>query len=126
MVHRTLLLIAAALMFLDAVAYSLGALGPIQRALRPADPYWKRRLTLNLLLANQGLYFAAVAAFIGAVYIDTQPQAANVIEILSLLTCAYTVITVPVVTPKDWPHVLPRGTRRGPDAGGLGDAVTRP
>jgi len=96
-------------MLVDAVGYSLGALGPIQRALRPDDPYWTRRLTLNLALANQGLYFAGLAAVLGAIYIDTQPQAANTIEGLCLLTCAYTVVTVLVATPRDWPHVLPRG-----------------
>jgi hypothetical protein len=108
MAHRTLFLIAAVFMLLDAVGYSLGAVGLIQRALSPVDPYWKRRLTLNLLLANQGLYVAGLAAVLGALYIDTQPQAANAIEILSFLTCAYTVITVPIITPEDWPHVLPR------------------
>ena len=96
-------------MLLDAVGYSLGAFGPIRRALRSDDPYWTRRLTLNLLLANQGLYFAGLAAVVGAVYVDTQPQAANAIEALCLLTCVYTVVTVPVLTPTDWPHVLPRG-----------------
>ena len=107
--HRTVFLIAAAFMLLDAVGYSLGAFGPIRRALRSDDPYWTRRLTLNLLLANQGLYFAGLAAVVGAVYVDTQPQAANAIEALCLLTCVYTVVTVPVLTPTDWPHVLPRG-----------------
>jgi len=107
--QRTMLSIAAAFMLLDAVGYSLGALGPIRRALRSDDPYWNRRLTLNLLLANQGLYFAGVAATLGAIYVDTQSQAANAIEVLCLLTCIYTVVTVTMLTPKDWPHVLPRG-----------------
>lgn len=106
--YRTLFVIAAALMLLDAVGYSVGALGPLRRALKSDDPYWTRRLTLNLLLANQGLYFAGLAAVIGAIYIDTQPKAANAVEILCFLTCVYTVVTVPVLTPKDWPHVLPR------------------
>ena len=104
---------AAALMIVDAVGYSIGALAPIQRALEPLDPYWKRRLLLNLLLANQGMYFAGIAATIGAAYIDTQPQAANAIEILCFLTCVYTVATVFGLTPKDWPHVLPRAIAAG-------------
>jgi hypothetical protein len=49
----------AAFMLLDAVLYSFGALGPIRAALKPADTYWNRRLLLNLLLANMGLYFTA-------------------------------------------------------------------
>jgi len=105
---RILFFAAAALMIIDAVGYSLGAVAPIQQALKPVDPYWKRRLTLNLLLANQGLYFAGIAAIIGAVFVDAQPQAANAIGGLCFLSCAYTVVTVPALTPKDWPHVLPR------------------
>jgi hypothetical protein len=96
-------------MIIDAIGYSVGALEPLQRAFRSPDPYLKKRLTLNLLLANQGLYFAGFAALIGAAYINTQPQAAKAIELMCLLTCVYTLITVPVLTPRDWPHVLPRG-----------------
>ena len=100
---------AAVLMIVDAIGYSSGALGPLQRIFGPTDPYVKKRLTLNLLLANQGLYFAGFTAVVGAVYINKQPQAANAIELLCLLTCIYTLITVPLLTPRDWPHVLPRG-----------------
>jgi len=95
-------------MVADAIGYSVGAVASIQRAVAPNDPYWKRRLLLNLLLANQGLYFAGIAAVFGAIYIDTQPRAAQSIEVLCFLTCAYTVATVVTLTPKDWPHVLPR------------------
>jgi len=96
-------------MIIDAIGYSVGALAPLQRAFRSPDPSSKKRLTLNLLLANQGLYFAGFTALIAAVYINTQPQAAKAIELLCLLTCVYTLITVPLLTPRDWPHVLPRG-----------------
>jgi hypothetical protein len=106
---RTLFASAAALMVVDAIGYSIGALGPLQRILGPTDPYLKRRLTLNLLLANQGLYFAGFAAWVGVVYVNSQPQAAKAIELLCFLTCIYTLVTVPVLTPRDWPHVLPRG-----------------
>lgn len=105
---RALFFGASALILFDAIGYSIGALAPIQRALAPSDQYWKRRLMLNLLLANQGLYFAGIVALLGATYIETQPQAANALEVLSLLTCVYTVVTVLTLTPKDWPHVLPR------------------
>src|SRR5262245_37482475 len=98
----------AALIVVDAVGYSIGALAPLRRALAPADSYWKRRLTLNLQLANQGLYVAGVAALLGALYAEAQPQAATAIGVLVLLTCAYTVVTVLSMTPRDWPHVLPR------------------
>src|SRR5262245_52507832 len=51
-VTQILFFAATALMIIDAVGYSLDAIAPIQQALKPVDPYWKRRLTLNLLLAN--------------------------------------------------------------------------
>ena len=105
---RILFTAAPALMMVDAVAFTLGAIAPIQRALGPTDPYWKRRLTLNLLLANQGLYFAGIAALVGSFYAISQPQAAIAIEFICFLTCAYTAIAVPLLTPKDWRHILPR------------------
>jgi hypothetical protein len=106
--YQALLFAAAALIVIDPIGYSVGALAPIHRALALADPYWRRRLTLNLPLANQGLYFAGIAALLGAVYAETQPQAASALAALCFLTCAYTVVTVGTLTPKDWTHVLPR------------------
>ena len=47
--------VVALLLFVDAVGYTLRAIGPIRRGLQPAEPYWQKRLLLNLLLANQGL-----------------------------------------------------------------------
>jgi len=107
---QTLFVLAAALMLIDALGYSLGAVGPIQRAVTTGDPYWKRRLRLNLLLANQGMYFAGVVALLGSYFVHTQREAARAIEILCLLTCLYTVLTVPLFRPRDWPHGLPRVT----------------
>jgi len=101
-------LLAGILMLIDGIGYSRGALGPLQKAFAPADSYLKRRLKLNLLLANQGLYFAGLAALLGAYFVDSQPQAAKAVEVLCLTTCLYTVATVPLFTPRDWPHILPR------------------
>jgi len=99
---------AGLFMLLDGIGYSVGALIPIQKALAPKDAYLKRRLALNLLLANQGLYFAALAALLGAYFADTHREASNGIETLCLLTCIYTMVTVPLFTPRDWPHIIPR------------------
>ena len=57
----------AALMLVDAVGYTFGAIGPIRRALKPTEPYWQKRLLLNLMLANQGLYLGAAIPLVGAV-----------------------------------------------------------
>jgi hypothetical protein len=91
-----------ALMLLDAVLYSMGALRPLRRALAPDDQYWARRLLLNLLLANAGLYLTAIFTLVGA-YL-----ASPAVMGVGVLACAYTAATVPVLTPGDWPHAIPR------------------
>lgn len=100
--------IGAALMLLDAGLYSFGALGPIRAALNPTDAYWNRRLLLNLLLANMGLYFTALFTGIGAFLASSTPNAARLVLILSVIVCFYSAVSVPLLTPRDWPHTLPR------------------
>jgi hypothetical protein len=100
--------IGAALMLLDAGLYSFGALGPIRAALNPTDAYWNRRLLLNLLLANMGLYFTALFTGIGAFLASSTPNAARLVLILSAIVCFYSAVSVPLLTPRDWPHTLPR------------------
>ena len=53
----TLFYVGATLMLLDAILYSLGAIRPIRAGVKAPNAYWDRRLLLNLLLANMGLYF---------------------------------------------------------------------
>jgi hypothetical protein len=54
----------AALMLVDAVGYTFGAIGTIRRGLNSTEPYWQKRLLLNLMLANQGLYLGAAIPLI--------------------------------------------------------------
>jgi hypothetical protein len=89
-------------MLLDALAYSFGALSRLLKSLTPSDGYWARRLLLNLLLANAGLYFTALFALAGA-YV-----AAPLVLGVALLACAYSAVTVPTLTPEDWFHAAPR------------------
>ena len=98
----------AALMLVDAVGYTFGAIGPIRRALNPAEPYWRRRLLLNLMLANQGLYLGAAIPLVAAVVGTQQRGAAFGLLGLTLATCVYTLATVPVLTPRDSGHAIPR------------------
>jgi|SRR5215467_14725643 len=100
--------IGAALMLLDAGTYSLGALGPIRAVLKPPDAYWNRRLLLNLLLANMGLYFTALYTGIGAFLAGSAPNTAHLVLLLSVVVCLYSAVSVPLLTPKDWPHIIPR------------------
>ena len=98
----------AALMLADAVAYTFGAIGPIRHALSPTEPYWQKRLLLNLMLANQGLYLGAAIPLVGAVIEAQQRGAALALFGLTLATCIYTLVTVPLFTPRDSAHVIPR------------------
>jgi hypothetical protein len=98
----------AALMLVDAIAYTFGAIGPIRRALKPTEPYWQKRLLLNLMLANQGLYLGAAIPIVGAVIKAQQRGAAYALFGLTLATCAYTLVTVPIFTPRDSGHAIPR------------------
>ena len=98
----------AVLMLVDAVGYTFGALGPIWRALNPTEPYWQKRLLLNLMLANQGLYLGAALPIVGAVTEAQQRTAALALFALTLATCIYTLVTVPLFTPRDGAHVIPR------------------
>ncbi len=98
----------AALMLVDAVGYTFGAIGPIRRALNPTEPYWQKRLLLNLMLANQGLYLGAAIPLVGAVMEPQQRGAAFALFGLTLVTCIYTLVTVPLLTPRDSGHAIPR------------------
>jgi hypothetical protein len=104
----TLFYIGAALMLLDAVSYSVGAIRPIRVAVKVPDVYWDRRLLLNLLLANMELYFTSLFAFIGAFLAQIDFGAAQLVLFLSIIVCLYSGISVLLLTPKDWSHALPR------------------
>ena len=104
----TLFYIGAALMLLDAVLYSLGAIRPIRAGVKAPNAYWDRRLLLNLLLANMGLYFTALFTLIGASLSRTTSASAQPVLVLSIVVCLYSGVSVVVLTPRDWPHTLPR------------------
>jgi CHASE2 domain-containing sensor protein len=80
----------------------------ISAGVKAPNAYWDRRLLLNLLLANMGLYFTALFTFIGAFLARNMPQAAQLVLLLSLVVCLYSGVSVTLLTPKDWLHTLPR------------------
>jgi len=104
---ESLYLAGAALMLLDAVGYSFGALRQLHKGLAPRDPYLSRSLLLNLMLANAGLYFTAAFAFVGALATPQAPTRA--VMMVALAACLYSILTVPWLTPEDWGHSIPRG-----------------
>jgi hypothetical protein len=103
----TLFYAGVALMLLDAVVYSLGAIRPLRANMKAPNAYWDRRLLLNLLLANMGLYFTALFTLIGASLSRATPGAAQPVLVLSIVVCLYSGVSVVVLTPRDWPHTLP-------------------
>ena len=78
-------------------------------AFAPNDTYLSRRLLLNLMLANAGLYFTALFTFAGASVSSVSPRAASIILTVSVLVCLYSAVTIAVLTPKDWQHAILRG-----------------
>ncbi len=96
------------LMLVDAAAYSLGAIGPIERGLNAAEPYWQKRLRLNLMLANEGMYLGAAVPLIGAIVDRRQRGTARTLFGLTLANCVYTLVTVPLFTRRDSAHMIPR------------------
>src|SRR5262249_42913945 len=104
----TLFYVGVALMLLDAALYSLGAIRPLREGIKTPNAYWDRRLLLNLLLANMGLYFTALFTLIGAFLARSSPGAAQPLLLLSIIVCLYSGVSVPLLTPRDWPHTLPR------------------
>jgi hypothetical protein len=98
----------AALMLFDAVSYSLGAIRASRAGVKAPNAYWDRRLLLNLLLANMGLYFTGLFTLIGAFLAGSTPGAAQPLLLLSIVVCLYSVVSVLLLTPKDWLHPLPR------------------
>jgi len=98
----------AALMLLDAFAYSFGALRPLHTGFAPRDRYLSKRLLLNLMLANAGLYFSAFFAFVGAFVGPRSPTGAAVM-IVTIGARVYSVVTILLLTPRDWGHSVPRG-----------------
>ena len=111
--------IAAALMLIDATGYSIGALRQLHRQVAPSDPYLSRRLLLNLMLANAGLYFTSLFAFAGAYLTWRSASAAHLVMGIALLACLYSVVTIPWLTPSDWRHTIPRALAAVSIAAGL-------
>ena len=108
-----LFIAAAFLMLIDAIGYSLGAIRPLHRTLAPSDHYLNRRLLLNLMLANAGLYFTSIFALSGAYLDAVAPRVSRIVMTVSLAACLYSAVTIPLITPKDWRHAILRGVAAG-------------
>jgi hypothetical protein len=83
------------------VLYSIGAIGRLRNGVKASNDYWNRRLLLNLLLANMGLYFTDLFTGIGAFLASAIPQATQLVLLLSIVVCLYSGVSVSLLTPKD-------------------------
>jgi hypothetical protein len=108
-IPRLLFLVAGCILLVEAVGYTVGALRPLRRALALSDPYWNRRLLLNLMLANAGLYLTALYTIVAALIAGISHRAASAVLGITLLACVYSIITVSALTPRDWAHTVFRG-----------------
>src|SRR5260370_7919482 len=93
----------AVLMLFDAVSYSLGAIRAIRAGVKAPNAYWDRRLLLNLLLANMGLYFTGLFTLIGAFLAGPMPGAAHLLLLLSIVLRLYRLASMLLPTPNDSP-----------------------
>jgi hypothetical protein len=106
---RSILFLAAGIfMLIDAIGYTFGALSQIHKAVAPKDDYWDKRLLLNLMLANAGLYFTAFMALLGVKINALNHTAGTYVMLLCLVICLYSLVSVLLLTPSDWAHAIPR------------------
>jgi hypothetical protein len=89
--------------------YSQLALAPLLKACSPPDLYWRRRLRLNLMEANLGMFLNLGLALAAAMLLrHDNPAAWPIICLAACVQVVYTVFIV-VLTPRDWWHALPTG-----------------
>ena len=91
------------------VLYPILGLKAIMRGLNPPTPYWRRRLLLNLMETNLGMYLNLGLALAAAVLMSRgDPLAWPLVAAAAGVDLVYTVWIV-VLTPRDWWHALPTG-----------------
>ncbi len=97
---------------IGAVGATLGSIPDIHGRLGvDPDPYWNNRLLASLILGMTGLFFVALMTLAGAYLASaTDPgavRAGTIILVLTVLPHLVSLITLPMLTPEDWPHMIP-------------------
>ena len=106
---KTLVWAAAVSVTFLPMLYSGLALAPLLKALKPPDLYWRRRLRLNLMEANLGMFLNLGLALAAAMLLKYEsPLAWPIVCLAGLVQLIYTIFIV-VLTPRDWRHALPTG-----------------
>jgi drug/metabolite transporter (DMT)-like permease len=97
---------------IGATGATLGSISAIYGRLGvDPDPYWNNRLLASLILGMTGLFFVALMTLVGAYLASTTDpgmvRAGTIILILTVLPHLVSLITLPILTPEDWPHMIP-------------------
>ncbi len=97
---------------IGAVGATLGSIPAIHGRLGvDPDPYWNNRLLASLILGMTGLFFVALMTLAGAYLASaTDPgavRAGRIILIVTVLPHLVSLISLPILTPEDWSHMIP-------------------
>jgi len=97
---------------IGAVGATLGSIPAIHGRLGvDPDTYWNNRLLASLILGMTGLFFVALMTLVGAYLASaTDPgavRAGKTILILTVLPHLVSLISLPILTPEDWSHMIP-------------------
>jgi len=96
---------------IGAVGATLGSIPAIHGRLGvDPDAYWNNRLLASLILGMAGLFFVALMTLVGA-YLTSgvdpgAVRAGKIILILTVLPHLVSMISLPILTPEDWTHLI--------------------
>jgi hypothetical protein len=108
-VEKTLAWAAAGSAALLPLLYPVLGLRMIIRGLNPPTLYWRRRLRLNLMETNLGMFLNLGLAVAVALLVEHgNPAGLPLMVLAALVDVVYTVWIV-ALTPSDWWHALPTG-----------------
>lgn len=104
------------------IAFLLGLIGAVGQlatsvpAIRghfsyEADNYWFHRLTASLILGSTGLFFGVLVMGLGFYFLQKKEfsLAGKIILLMSILPHIVSFITLPILTPSDWSHMITHG-----------------
>ena len=112
MVRFMVLSAAVSVAFLP-LLYPVLGLVRIVRGCNPPRGYWRRRLILNLLETNLGMWLnLGLAVAVGVLMERSHEAAWPLLGAAALVDLVYTV-WIAALTPRDWWHALPTGIALG-------------
>ena len=108
----TLLYLAFLLAAIGAVGQFLTSVPAIREHFSyEVEQYWFNRLTASLILGSTGLFFGVLIKGIGIYFLQKKElfTAGKIILLASILPHVVSFITLPLLTPSDWSHMITHG-----------------